>query len=112
LFTVSSVLKLPPPAERIPERSPCVQDASWLISLCGNDRRLIALARHLHNVHEIVTVGEFDAAGWEVVNTFPRRIPRKKLREFFQALGKKREGVSPLRPLDGATIIPFIAAHA
>jgi hypothetical protein len=109
---VNSVLKLPPLAERIPERSPCVQPESWLISLCSDDRELVGLVRHLHNVHEIVTVGEFDAAGWGIVNTYPRKISRKKLSAFFQALGRKREAVSARRPVEGAKIIPFIGASA
>jgi hypothetical protein len=109
---VSCVVKLLPPDERIPERSPCVQDESWLIGLCLDDRELIALARHLHRVHGIVTVGELDAAGWQVVNTFQKRLSRKKLNRFLQEVGWKREVTDPLDPFDGATIIPFTSAHA
>jgi hypothetical protein len=109
---VSSVAVLPPLRERLPERDPCVQDETWLISLCLDDREMIALMRHLHRVHGIVTVGQFDAAGWEVVNAYPKKIAREKLQRFYCDLGKKRLGVSARVPSGGAAVIAFPSAYA
>jgi hypothetical protein len=59
-----------PRTDAIPDRSPRVHDARWLVSSCARDEEMVLLMRHLHRVHNVLTVGDFDAAGWTVVNTY------------------------------------------
>jgi hypothetical protein len=109
---VRTVAILPPLCERLPARDPCVQDESLLISLCLDDCEMIALMRHLHLVYGIVTVGQFDAAGWGVVNAYPEKIDPEKLKRFYRDLGRKRPDVFGPVPLGGAAVIAFPSADA
>jgi hypothetical protein len=80
-----------PRADAIPDRSARVHDARWLVSFCAGDAEMVLLMRHLHRVHNVLTVADFDAAGWSVVNTYPRKLPPEKLLAFYRRLGRKRK---------------------
>jgi hypothetical protein len=91
---MNNVFALPCP-DAIPDRSARVHDARWLVSFCARDVEMVLLMRHLHRVHNVLTVGDFDAAGWGVVNTYPRRLPPEKLLAFYRRLGRKRKQSTP-----------------
>jgi hypothetical protein len=110
-LAVSNVAFLPPHDERVPMRDPYLHDDTWLVSLVARDALLIPLVRHLHAIHNIVTVAEFDAAGWTTVNTYPGRLPPDKLRKFLQRIGRKRNAAGPAIPEGRARVLAFRAAQ-
>jgi hypothetical protein len=104
---MSIVTALPSPDERVPERSPYLHDARWLISMCARDHQMVLLMRHLHRVHRVVTVADLDAAGWNIVNTYRGKLAPAKLDAFFRRLGRKRPGLERRRPPGGAKVLSF-----
>jgi hypothetical protein len=62
-------------------------------------------ARHLADVHNVVTVGELDAVAWDIVNTYRGPIAPEKLRDFFRKIGRKRgDQAAGLFRLSDATV--------
>lgn len=110
-FTVSNVVVLPSSAERLPARSPYLHDSTWLVSLCANDIQMVSLMSHLHRVHNVVSVADFDAAGWNIVNTYRGDVPRQKLTAFLRQLGKKRPDLGRFPFNESARILPFNASQ-
>lgn len=104
---VSSVAHMPRPDDRLPIRSPYLQDGAWLITLFKRDAEMTRLLRHLDRVHNVVTVGELDAAGWNVVNSFRGQIAPEKLTGFFQKIGRKRDRQRDGQVRSEAAILPF-----
>lgn len=107
---MSKVASLPAPAERVPERTPYLHSDTWLISLCADDSQMVLLMRHLHRVHNVVSIADLDAAGWNVINTYRDEIPHAKLDAFFRKLGKKRRDTGS-RCQDSAKILAFTPAR-
>jgi hypothetical protein len=105
---VNNIAKITPREERIPARSMHMSGDVRLIDLFAEDDRLVPLVRHLYQVHSIVTVAELDAAGWDVINTFPASMSSKKRRKLFHTIGRPRK-TSRTIPPEGARILRFTA---
>lgn len=72
-------------------------------ALPGSWRETIRPLKHLNRVHKVVTVGELDAVGWNIVNSYRKQMIPKKLTRFFRKSGRNRNG--PLQ--SEAAILPF-----
>jgi hypothetical protein len=107
---VNNVAKITPREERIPPRSLHMSGDVRLIDLFAEDDRLVPLVRHLYQVHSIVTIAEFDAAGWSVINTFPDSVSSKKRRKLFHTIGRPGASNNPI-PAEGARILRFVRPH-
>ncbi len=104
---MSNLAVLPTHEDRVPTRSPYLVDAVRLITLFVDDDELIPLVRHLYRMHNVSSVGDLDAVGWDVVNTFPDGIRPAKMKKFFRAIGRKRDGSCQPIPYDGAMVLSF-----
>jgi hypothetical protein len=101
---VSSVVKLSRPFADVPVRSRRVSPEVRLIDVFGKDVQLTGLCRYLDRVYDIWTIGELDAAGWNVVNGYDGKLAKKKRELFFHTIGKPAE---PPPPAGGAHVLEF-----
>jgi len=73
------------------------------------DAELVLLVRHLHDMHHVLTVADFDAAGWSIVNTYPGKLRPAKRKKFFDSIGKRRAGENVCISGNGAKVLAFKA---
>jgi hypothetical protein len=111
LLAVSNVSSFPVHEARVPVRSPYLIDAVRLITLAKRDEELVLLVRHLYRTHGVLTIGDFDAAGWSVVNTYPGTIPSEKMKVFLQTIGRKNASLARSSSEPKAAILPFKAVR-
>lgn len=100
-----SVEKLSQPFTDVPIRSWRVPPEVRLIDVFGEDVQLTGLCRFLFRTFDIVTIGELDAAGWNVVNSYSGKLARKKRDLFFRTIGRPEVTVSA--PAGTGRVIPF-----
>lgn len=91
---------------RRPARSPQLIGSVWLITLFKNEDALIPLVRHLHRMHNVVTIGELHAKGLSVVNTYSAKVSAEAMEFFLDVVGGTQTNRQGARSGE-SVVIPF-----
>jgi hypothetical protein len=102
---VRSVEKLLQPFADVPIRSRRVPPEVRLIDVFGEDVQLTGLCRFLFRTFDVVTIGELDAAGWKIVNSYSGKLARKKRDLFFRTIGRPEINIEA--STEAGRVVPF-----